>query len=671
MNFIKTSIFTIAMMTTTFGWAGENILSENVDKSVSPNEDFYDYACGGWIKAHPLTGEYSRFGSFDLLIENNVNRLNDIILKYANSTHEKGSVGQKISDLYNMAMDSVKLNKDGINPVMPFINKINSIKSKKELKAQLAELNMYGAGAYFQVFVAADPMSSKENMVQTYQGGTSLGEREYYLDEDEKTREIREKYKSHIVRSFELAGYSTQTATCKMEAVLAIETKLAEASSTNVELRDDRANYHNLSLKELQDIVPQINWKEYLSALGLKNTERVNASQIKFLKEVGEIINTSDLDTQKAYLEWKFIHLASPYMDDAIYYEYFSFFGKTLSGKETPRPRWKRAVSTVDGALGEAVGQIYVKEYFPPQAKDRMLQLVSNLQLALGDKIRNLDWMGDSTKTRALEKLDAFYVKIGYPDKWRSYDELSIEQDSYFANIIRSNQFDYRFNYSKENQPVDREEWLMTPQTVNAYYNPTTNEICFPAAILQAPFFDMNADDSFNYGAIGVVIGHEMTHGFDDQGCNFDKDGNLNNWWTESDKKNFDERASVLSDYFDSITVAPGVKANGRLTLGENIADQGGLKVAMAAFKKATEDKALQSIEGFSPEQRFYISYAGVWAGNIRPEEILVLTKSDPHSLARWRVNGALPQLDHWYETFKITEQSPLFVPKEKRASVW
>lgn len=652
-------------------FAGENILKENLDTSVSPKVDFYQYACGGWMNSNPLTAEYSRFGSFDLLRNNNVERLNKIILKYAEVQNEPGSIGQKIGDLYNLAMDTVKLEKEGITPLIPYLQKIESISTVDQLLSTLPELNVDGANAYFAIYLDANPMSSKENMVQTYQSGLTLGQKDYYVDEDSKTKEIMAKYRSHIINMFKLAGYSSELAVKKMNSVLEIETKLAQASKSRTQLRDNYANYNKMTVAQFQDSVKQINWPDFLNAMGLKTPEYINVSQPEFMKSVGELMYSVSLETHKDYLQWKMILLSAPYMNDVIYNEHFDFFGRILSGKESPRPRWKRAVNSVDGILGEAVGQMYVKEYFPPAAKARMLELVHNLQDALHDRINNLSWMGDSTKEKAVEKLNAFYVKIGYPDKWRSYDELQVKKDSYFENIIRSNKFDYAYMFSKQDSPVDRDEWHMTPQTVNAYYNPTTNEICFPAAILQPPFFDMHADDSFNYGAIGVVIGHEMTHGFDDQGCNFDKEGNLNNWWTESDKKNFDERATVLASYFDSIVVAPGVYANGRLTLGENIADNGGLKVSYDAFRKAIKKNPLKNIYGITPDQRFYLSYSGVWAGNIRPEEILVLTKSDPHSLAKWRVNGALPHIDNWYKVFNVKEGDPMFLAKEKRASVW
>ncbi|MEI7502688.1 MAG: M13 family metallopeptidase, partial [Paludibacter sp.] len=380
---------------------------------------------------------------------------------------------------------------------------------------------------------------------------------------------------------------------------------------------------------------------------------------------------TEPIDVQIAYLQWKLIDESAAYLSDAITAQNFDFYGKTLSGKKEQKPRWKRAVASVDGSLGEAVGQMYVKKYFPAESKERMLKLVHNLQVSLGERIKALAWMGDSTKIKAQEKLNTFYVKIGYPDKWRDYSKLEIKNDSYFGNIQRANHFESAYMFAKAGKKVDKSEWLMTPQTVNAYYNPSTNEICFPAGILQYPFFDQTADDAFNYGAIGVVIGHEMTHGFDDQGCQFDKDGNLKNWWTAADKKNFDKRASVMASFFDSIVVAPGVHGNGKFTLGENIADHGGLQVSYQAFKSATASSPLSKIDGFTPEQRFFLSYSNVWASNIRPEEILVLTKSDPHSLGKWRVDGALPQIAAWYEAFGIKEGDKMFVPVEKRVSIW
>ncbi|MGB4414478.1 MAG: M13 family metallopeptidase [Paludibacter sp.] len=643
----------------------------NLDTTAVPGTDFYQYATGGWMKKNPLTGEYARFGSFDKLGENNRQQLKGLITEIAAKPARQGSVEQKIGDLYNLAMDSTKLNADGYAPLKADLAKIASVKQITELSKLLPELLLSGITPYFAVYVDADPMNSKQNLVQTYQGGISLGERDYYLDDDAHTREIRDKYKIHVVKMFELVGFSSADAQKNMEAVMTIETRLAKAAYDNVKLRDPHANYNKMTFADLQKLVPAIDWNVYFNTIGLKNTKDVSVSQKESLVEVGKIIETEPLAVQIAYLQWKLIDESASFLSDELSAQNFDFYGKTLSGKQEQKPRWKRAVDSVDGSLGEAVGQMYVKKYFPAEAKERMLKLVHNLQESLGERIKGLPWMGDSTKLKALEKLNSFYVKIGYPDKWRDYSNLEIIKDSYYANIQRANRFENAYMFAKAGKPVDKSEWLMTPQTVNAYYNPSTNEICFPAGILQYPFFDMKADDAFNYGAIGVVIGHEMTHGFDDQGCQFDKEGNLKNWWTADDKKQFDARAKVMADFFDSIVVAPGVHGNGKFTLGENIADHGGLQISFQAFKKAIVDAPLQTIDGFTPEQRFFLSYASVWAQNIRPEQVLVQTKSDPHSLGKWRVNGALPHIQAWYDAFGIKKGDPMFVPVEKRVSIW
>lgn len=644
----------------------------NMDTTALPGTNFYQYACGGWMKAHPLTDEYSRFGSFDMLAENNREQLKGLITELAAAKNEEGSIAQKIGDLYNMAMDSVKLNADGVSPVKAELDMLAAVKDKAEISKLIAELNRKGIGVYFNTYVGADIMDSKSNLVQTYQGGISLGEKEYYIDDDAHTKEIRDKYKEHIVKMFELAGFPEAEAKKKMEAVMNIETRIAKASFSAVEQRDPQANYHKMTLDELKKQIPGINWDEYFAAQGLKDVKDLSVSQIEPIKEVEKIINTVPVEDQVAYMQWKLLDSAAGYLSDDFIAQSFDFYGKVLSGKKEQKPRWKRAVGVVDGSMGEALGQMYVKKYFPPAAKERMVQLVKNLQTALGERIQNLEWMSDTTKVKAQEKLSTFYVKVGYPDKWRDYTGLKIDnKDSFWGNVERVNEFDYDYMIFKAGKPVDKDEWGMTPQTVNAYYNPTTNEICFPAGILQYPFFDMNADDAFNYGAIGVVIGHEMTHGFDDQGRQFDKDGNLKDWWTPGDAERFKERAQVMVNFFDSIKVLPDLNANGSLTLGENIADHGGLQVSFQAFKNATKDAPLGVVEGFTPEQRFFLAYAGVWAGNIRDEQIRVYTKSDPHSLGKWRVDGALPQIGAWYEAFNITENDPMFIPVDKRVSIW
>ena len=643
----------------------------NLDTTAVQGADFYQYACGGWMKKHPLTNEYSRFGSFDMLAENNREQLKGLIVEIAAGQNAQGTIGQKIGDIYNLAMDSVKLNADGVTPIQADLEKIASVKDKSEIVPLMAELAHSGVFPYFSFYVGADIMDSKSNLFQLYQGGISLGEREYYLDNDDVTTNIRNKYKEHIVKMFQLAGFDEAAAKKKMEAVMDIETRIAKASFSAVEQRNPAANYHKMSLDELKKEIPGIDWDAFLNGIGVKGVTELSVSQVDPIKEVEKIINSLPVENQIAYMQWSLIDRAAGYLSDDLVAQNFDFYGKTLSGKQTNQPRWKRAVSTVNGVLGEAVGQMYVEKYFPAAAKERMVQLVKNLQTALGERIRNLEWMGDSTKIKAIEKLNSFYVKVGYPDKWRDYTGLNIEKDSYWANVKRATEFELDYMLSKAGKPVDRDEWGMTPQTVNAYYNPTTNEICFPAGILQYPFFDMNADDAFNYGAIGVVIGHEMTHGFDDQGRQFDKDGNLKDWWTAEDAKRFEERAQVMVNFFDSIQVLPGLNANGSLTLGENIADHGGLQVSFQAFKNATKDAPLLVKDGFTPEQRFFLSYAGVWAGNIRDEQIRLQTKSDPHSLGRWRVNGALPQIGAWYDAFGIKEGDPMYLAPEKRVSIW
>lgn len=642
----------------------------NLDTTAMPGTDFYQYACGGWMKAHPLTDEYARFGSFDLLAENNREQLKGLIEGLAAQKSEEGTIAQKIGDLYNLAMDSVKLNADGVAPIRPELEKIAGT-SADGLVQLIAEMRRSGFSPYFGVYVASDDTNSMMNIVHMYQSGLGLGDRDYYLNDDSHTKEIRTKYEEHISKMFQLAGYSEPEARKAAANVMKIETEIAGASYEKVKLRDPHANYHKMTVEELSDKIPGFDWKVYFATIGLNGLRELNVGQPEMVAKAVELLNRADLGAQKDYLSWKVIDGAASYLSDAFVAQNFEFYGKVLSGTKEMKPRWKRAVGTVDGVMGEAVGQMYVEKYFPAAAKERMVNLVGNLQKALGERIQSLAWMSEETKAKALEKLSTIYVKVGYPDKWRDYSALEIKDDSYWANIERSNLFDFDYMLSKAGKPVDKTEWLMTPQTVNAYYNPATNEICFPAGILQYPFFDMNADDAFNYGAIGVVIGHEMTHGFDDQGRQYDKEGNLKDWWTAGDSKNFEERAEVLVNYFDSIQVLPGLHANGQLTLGENIADHGGLQVSFQAFKNATAGKELDTVDGFTPEQRFFLAYANVWAGNIRDEQIRLLTKMDVHSLGKWRVNAALPHIGAWYDAFNIQEGDALYLKPEDRASIW
>ena len=644
----------------------------NMDTTVAAGQDFYEYACGNWMKSHPLTAEYSRYGSFEVLDENNRKQLRELIEGLASKQNEPGSLAQKIGDVYNLAMDSVTLNQQGAEPIKEELQQIAAMKDKSEIVPMITQLLNQGVGSYFSSFVYADPKNSDVNMFQLNQGGINLGEKEYYLDNDSATINIRENYKKYIVKLFTLVGCSEAEATQKMNDVMEIETAIAKESFDAVQQRDPEANYHKMAYADFKKQFAGFDWDAYVKGLGIKTEiADLNVSQLEPIKEVVRLINTLPVSKHIAYLQFNLIDAAASCLSDDFVNARFDFYGKVLSGRQELSPRWKRAVSAVNGMLGEAVGQMYVEKYFPAAAKERMVKLVKNLQTALGERIDAQDWMSDSTKLVAKEKLATFHVKVGYPDTWKDYSNLDIKKDSYWANSCRASKWTLDDNYSRLGKPVDKEEWLMTPQTVNAYYNPSTNEICFPAGILQYPFFDMNADDAFNYGAIGVVIGHEMTHGFDDQGRQFDKNGNLRDWWAAGDAERFNERVKVMADFFSNIEVLPGLKANGQLTLGENIADHGGLSVSYLAFKNATKDAPLATESGLTPEQRFFLAYANVWAANVRDEEIRSRTKSDPHSLGRWRVNGALPHIDAWYEAFNITPNDPLYIAPENRVKVW
>lgn len=643
---------------------------KNLDTTVAPGTDFYRYACGGWMDAHPLTDQYGRYGSFDMLAENNTERLNSLIRELAAGGAEDATA-RKIGDLYNIAMDSVKLNSDGFAPAAPYMERIDAAASGSDLVPVVAGMMREGFNPYFAVFTSIDDMNSRKNIAQIYQAGITLGNRDYYIAQDADNKRIRDSYREHVEKMFALSGMPQEEAASAAASVMRVETALAESHYDNITLRNPYANYHKVSFGELESKVPGIDWNGFFTALGTESPDSLNVAQFEPLQKAVSLIASGNLDDQKNYLKWRVISSAAPYLSDEFAQASFDFNGRVLSGLKEMKPRWKRAVASVDGVLGEAVGKMYVEKYFPAEAKERMIVLIDNLKKALGERIMALDWMSDSTKTKAMEKLSTFYVKVGYSDKWRDYSALEIANDSYLANIVRSSEFEFDYMMAKAGKDVDRTEWMMTPQTVNAYYNPTTNEICFPAGILQYPFFDMNADDAFNYGAIGVVIGHEMTHGFDDQGRSYDKDGNLSDWWTEQDAENFKQRAQVLVDWFDAIEVLPGLKANGRLTLGENIADHGGLQVAFQAFHNATADRPLEVKDGFTPEQRFYLAYANLWAGNIRDEQIRMLTQLDVHSLGKWRVNAALPHIGGWYEAFGIGEDDPMYLAPEKRASIW
>lgn len=654
-NYVAVATLAFAMLTSCAGQKEAKSTSgidlANMDTTVSAGTDFFRYACGGWNDAHPLTAEYSRYGTFDELFENSQKQLRELIEGLAaQKNNQAGSAAQKIGDLYNMAMDSVTLNKQGAEPVKAMLDKIAGMKDKSEIVPMMTEMAHIGIGTYFHSYVYADPKNSSLNIFQMGQGGINLGEKEYYLDTDSITQNIREQYKLYIGKLFQLAGFSEADAQQKVADVMELETAIAKVSRSATELRDPEANYHKMSFDELKKTIAGIDWDAYMKGLGIQAPAELNVEQVEPIQEVARLMNTLPLSKHVSYLEYNLLDAAASCLSDDFVAARFDFYGKVLSGRQVNQPRWKRAVNSVNGMLGELVGEMYVEKYFPAAAKERMVKLVKNLQTALGERIDAQEWMSDSTKIRAHEKLATFHVKVGYPDKWKDYSKLEIKNDSYWANVCRASEWGFNDMYSRIGKPVDKDEWLMTPQTVNAYYNPSTNEICFPAAILQPPFFNMEADDAANYGAIGVVIGHEMTHGFDDQGRQFDKDGNLTDWWAPGDADRFKERAQVMVDFFNKIEVLPGLQANGELTLGENLADHGGLNVAYLAFQNATKDAPLGVVDGFTPEQRFFLAYATLWAGNIRDEQIRVYTKSDPHSLGKWRVNGALPHIQAWYD---------------------
>ena len=647
------------------------IRMENMDTTAVPGEDFYKYACGGWMKLNPIPAEYSRYGSFDKLGEDNQKRLQAIFDDVVSKRKElgKGSDAQKIADFYTVAMDSVRLNAEGFNPIIEDLKKIDNINNASDVAKYMGEVS--NVNIFFGMYVDADIKNAKSNLLQTYQGGIGMGQKDYYFDTTESITEVRNAYVQHVQKMFEMIGTSTEEAANNAKVVMNIESRIANSHFSQVELRDPEGNYNKYSYDDLLKEYPDFDWKALFDAMNIKVKE-ISISQPSAVKEAIAILNDTPIDQIKTYIKWLLINSASSYLSDDFSKENFEFYGKIMSGSEEQSPRWKRAVEVVNSSLGMAVGRIYCDKYFHEDAKKRMEKLVDNLLKAYSERINNLDWMSEETKAKAQEKLSAFYVKVGYPNKWIDYSSLEINKDdSYWDIVKKASNFEVDFMLDKLNRPVDKDDWYMTPQTVNAYYNPTTNEICFPAGILQYPFFDMEADDAFNYGAIGVVIAHEVTHGFDDQGCQFDKDGNLVNWWTDSDKENFTQRTKVMEEYFNQIEVAPGLYANGAFTLGENIADHGGLQVAYHAFKNATKDAPLEVIDGFTPEQRFFISYANVWAGNIRDEEVVRRTKVDPHSLGKWRVNGALPHIGAWYEAFNITPESPLYLAPEKRVSIW
>ena len=644
---------------------------QNMDLLTEPGTNFFQYANGGWMKNNPIPADKGRYGIFDELRESNDRIIQELINNLSAAEHPEGSVSQKIGDFYATGMDTVKIEGQGLSPLMGYFQQIDALSSKGDIEEAIATMHTFGIYPLFILFGGVDAKNSKMFIAQIYQGGLGMSDRDYYLNDDPRSIEIRKAYKLHLKNMFELLGDVESQAWQNAKTVMNIEVCLAEASNTRLENRNPENTYNKVNIDELSRMVPEINWKKYFDGIGLSDPGEININQPDFLKEVNELIRTIPVDNWKTYLRWNLINATANYLNENFVNEHFAFYGKTLQGIEINEPRWIRVIKSTNGALGEAIGQLFVKEYFPPEAKERMLHLVENIEVSLGTRIQKLDWMSDITKENALEKLAAINVKIGYPDKWRSYEGLIVEKNTYVQNVLNANKFNFDYSRNKMNKPVDPNDWGMTPQTVNATYSPNRNEILFPAGILQPPFFYTDADDAVNYGAIGVVIAHEMTHGFDDQGRKYDKDGNLNDWWTEEDVKRFKERTDVLVKQFDSFIVLDTVHANGQLTLGENIADLGGLTVSFDAFASSIMGQELPDIDGFTPEQRFYLAYAQLWTQNIRDKEILRRTKEDVHSLGKFRVNGPLRNISSFHAVFNIKQGDAMFLTKEKQAKIW
>ena len=640
----------------------------NFDLSVSPKEDFYHYVNGGWQQKNPLKPEYARFGAFDVLAENNRVRLNDLFQSMSQMKTVPGSVEQKIVDLYKMALDSTVRNEAGAAPIQPLLAEIAALNDKAALVKKMGDLFKNGEDMFFGGYVMADLMDSNSQVLYLAQGGLGIGDRDYYLKEENAA--IKAGYRTYLERILSLAGVADSTAVAAN--TLVVEDFLAQISWTREQERDVQAQYNPLTPEQLYAAYPGFDFAGLFQTIGLPEMEKVIVSEPSFFQGFAEFFGKTDVAVLKDYLTAHVVSGACNALSDDFYDASFDFYSRQLSGIQEKKARWKRAMQVPNNLLGEAVGQMYVARYFPESSKNKMMALVENLRAAWSEHIDSLDWMSDSTKVRAQEKLAAFTVKIGYPDKWKDYSTLEIDPSkSYYENLANASAWYVNDNLSRLGKPTDKTEWGMTPQTVNAYYNPTTNEICFPAAILQPPFFNPDADDPVNYGAIGVVIGHEMSHGFDDQGRHFDKDGNMVNWWTDEDAAKFEAKGAILVKQFDAVEILPGLNCNGTYTLGENIGDHGGLSIAYTAMRNAIAGKPERLIDGFTPDQRFYIAYASVWAGNITEEEMRRLTNIDPHSLSINRVNVSLKNFQTFFDAFDIKEGDAMFRPEEERVHIW
>jgi putative endopeptidase len=645
----------------------------NFDTTVKPGDDFYLYVNGGWIKKNPIPPEYSRYSAFTQLYESNLNKLKTLFEKVSKlKDAKKGSIEQQIGDYYYAGMNKKLIEELGYEPIKPWLEKINNLNNTDDVISMLAEMHLVGLNPLFVLYAGQDEKNSDMVIANLYQGGLGLGNRDYYFKEDKRSKEIRKEYVKHIANMFKLIGYNDKDAEKVAKDIFEFEKNLAEKSRTNVELRDPQANYNKKDIAQLQNEAKEFDWNKFFDEMGIKKTDEINVSQPEFFANAAKTLKTYPLEMWKAYLTWNLLRGSANYLSSDFVNEHFHFYGTVLTGTEKLEERWKRVLNQTSSDLGEAVGQLYVKEYFPPEAKKRMLTLVENLRKALAIRIEKLDWMSEDTKKEALEKLSKINVKVGYPDKWIDYSSVDITRDNYFQNTINAGKFNVMRRLKKIGNPPDRKEWHMTPQTVNAYYNPNMNEIVFPAAILQPPFFNMEADDAVNYAAIGTVIGHEMTHGFDDQGRQYDKDGNLRDWWTEEDSKRFSDKVQKLVDQYDNFVAIDTFKVNGKLTLGENIADFGGITVSYTAWLLANGGKLpTKKIDGFTPQQRFFISYAQIWRNNIRDEEMMRRLRDDVHSPGRFRVLGVLQNVPEFYEAFDVKPGDKMYLPPEERAKIW
>lgn len=644
----------------------------DMDMSVRPGDDFYQYAGGGWLKANPMKPEYSSYGVFNDLAETNRKQIRELFENLSKEKHAFGSVGQKVADLYNMAMDSVRLNKEGAAPLQKDLDKVKAFSKKADFTAFIADQHLYKGNPFFGIGVDTDLKNSDLNVMWLSAGTSGLPDRDYYLNTDADSKKKQEAYRAYLSKIFQLSGYKKKEAEKAAKVIYNIEYQFAEAEMSRAEARDYNKLYNIYTIDMLQKNYPAIQWAKYFELMGVKDVKQVILTEPKVMAVAQKLMSTLSEQDIKYYVAGLIIKSSTSVLSDDFVNANFDFYGRLLNGQKEQKARWKRALGFPNSLFGEAVGELYVSKYFAGESKAKMLKLIDNLRKALATRIANLTWMNDTTKINALVKLNSFTVKVGYPDKWRDYSKLTIDPaKSLYDNVAAATYVETLRNLEKFGKPVDKSEWGMTPQTVNAYYNPTTNEICFPAAILQAPFFDVNADDATNYGAIGVVIGHEMTHGFDDQGRNFNADGNMVDWWTAGDSKRFTAAAEKLAAQFDQITVVGDLKANGHLTLGENIADQGGLRISYDAFKTTQQFQEGKEIDGFTPAQRFYLSYGRIWAEHMTEEAIYQQTKSDPHSIGRNRVNATLRNIDTWYDAFGVKEGDKMWLAPAERAIVW